>query len=762
MNRLTLAGAAAMAILRGKQVTPEQASLMSQLLPSGQTQPPVRGTAEMLAAYNTMPWLRAVTSKVAVAVASTNWRLYGTRRVSTGKFYRGYQLQRASSWRERRTLLLRAKQAGELVEVKEHPMLDLLHNANPYHVGMAARRILQVYLDLVGECFQLLERNRLGVPVAYWPLPPTWVTDLPTASQPFFTIKINTVEKRIPMSEVIWAQDVDPVNPYGRGSGLSRTLSDELETAEYASKHAKATFYNRARPDFVAWVKPGPNEAAPSATAMRRMQQQWVQEHQGFWRSFKPHFVNRELVIHEFEQDLKKQSLIELMQLERDTIIQVYGFPPEVFGILESSNRATIEAADYLFARYAVDPRLEFLRDVWQERLVPLYDERLILDYDSPVAEDKEYTLNVMKAQPGAFLADEWRVRAEMEELEEEQGKVFLLPLGVEPRSSLEPLDLTVEPPPADGDEEERSFTKDAAEDAYRLIHRIADKLEPAMRRAFLRAMNSMRAKISLNALQGALATGNVDSVVNSLPWDVLRDELGKSTAQHIRNILRSVGTVSAQRLSSLAGIDIGYDLTSPTSVQWLRNHADEFLGGIENVSREGIAAHVRRSFQQDISRETLARRIRQHVGLTEHQLRSVEVFEDRLIAQGVDPAVIERRVAKYAEAQMVRRARTIARTETIRVANAGQQLTWEQAVDEGLLKPSATSRVWLVTPDDRLDLEICEPMEGQRVGLTEPFKTGTGASVLHPPAHPLCRCAVVMELGGKAVRSVVEDLWTV
>ena len=65
------------------------------------------------------------------------------------------------------------------------------------------------------------------------------------------------------------------------------------------------------------------------------------------------------------------------------------------------------------------------------------------------------------------------------------------------------------------------------------------------------------------------------------------------------------------------------------------------------------------------------------------------------------------------------------------------------EAKDAGYLNPNKVNRQWLVTDDDRLDVNICEPMDGQEVGLEESFRTGDGRSVMHPTAHPDCRCSM-------------------
>ena len=99
-------------------------------------------------------------------------------------------------------------------------------------------------------------------------------------------------------------------------------------------------------------------------------------------------------------------------------------------------------------------------------------------------------------------------------------------------------------------------------------------------------------------------------------------------------------------------------------------------------------------------------------------------------------------------------RVERIARTETIRVANAGYLAGVEDAVNNGML-PIRTRLVWETTDDDRL-CSICAPMGGQLQEVGGTFEATqrvlpSGESVdlrnkwqgRHPPLHPNCRCKV-------------------
>lgn len=149
--------------------------------------------------------------------------------------------------------------------------------------------------------------------------------------------------------------------------------------------------------------------------------------------------------------------MVPLRQHERDMILQVTGgIPPEMLGIVENSNRATIDAATLLMAEQVVIPRLEFQRSYFQEFLVRDYDERLIVDYVSPVREDIEAQAEALKATPWAATVNEHRQRAGLPPLEDEaEGKLHPIPMGVDFSETLvrevdEPLEDVIPEPDED------------------------------------------------------------------------------------------------------------------------------------------------------------------------------------------------------------------------------------------------------------------------------------------------------------------------
>ena len=408
--------------------------VLNRIYPGQQGDPPERGAAGILESYSHMPWVRACAGKVAGSMAAVEWRLYVTRKGkgANRKAYRDRSLQRAGSVR-RKGLLTERANMDELDEITDHPFLDLLTRGNGYHTGVAMRRIESIHMDLVGESFLLKSRNGLGATTALWPIPPTWIQATPTPQFPYFRPSYRGWTEPIPASEVLWMCDPHPANPYGRGVGLGQAVSDEAEIDEYAAKFSRQVFFNHAQPDFLVFPKGERAEMQPAET--KRLENDWINRLQGYWRSSRPYFLNREVGVYEFQKNMKDLMLTEIRNQERDIILQVWGLPPEKLGITESSNRSTIDGSELIYAKDVLVPRLEFRRAIFQELLIPEYDDRLIVDYVTPIMEDKEFALKVATAAPWAMDGNEWRAVMGLSEKPEFEG-VYFVPPAVTPVSA--------------------------------------------------------------------------------------------------------------------------------------------------------------------------------------------------------------------------------------------------------------------------------------------------------------------------------------
>jgi HK97 family phage portal protein len=735
--------------------------LLSGIMPGGLGLPPNRGTAEYLKAYSEMPWLRAVASRVATATASTQWKLF-VRKKGGERARRDRVIQRTADYALRTKLLKQAEHLEDLTEVTDHPLLTVLHDANSFQTGEQMRKVTQLHLDLVGEAFWLKERDGMGVVVGVWPIPPHWVINTPTPANPLFRVQFRAWRGMIPDTEILWFSDSDPLNPYGRGSGTAQSLADELEIDEYAAKHTKAFYFNRARPDLLVWPKQG----QVHQSQVDRLEERWLSQAQGFWRAFKPYFLTREVGVQELEQNFRSQQLVQIRDAERNAVIQTFGMPPELLGVLQESNRATITAADYLFSRYVVQPRLEFQRGVLQERLVPEYDERLIVHYESPVQRDEVTEMQSAQAAPYALSIDEWRSRIGVEPLKGDKGSKHVFQQNTyEHEIGADDAPKPAMPgggggangqrpkPPAQPErairvrDEDGTLWREPEDKGYGPREVAADQ-EAQVERGIMDAWLSAERVVDGDALEAACEALDEDAMVAALAPEaedrLLRAELEPRLVRAF--MLGAMAGAGALRRRGIEVRDAGaaekrasisLDAVNPEAVAWARRHAAELMNAPAHT-RARVRNLVARAHTEGITPKDLARLLRQFVGLTPEMAESVLRFREKLRAEGVAGDRLAARVRRYGDAVRARRAETIARTELIASTNGGQQALWEVAVREGHLDAASVRRVWIVTDDERLEAG-CEALDGAEVGLREEFEPG----LMHPPKHPRCRCAI-------------------
>lgn len=428
--------------------------LLEKLFPYGQM--PKRGTRELLQTPARLPWMHTAIWKIAFDVARTEFILYRANKAT----------QMRSARREiKRKGLQRGYELKSVTELEEHPFLDMLDNPNPYLGCVITYALIEAYLDTKGEVPIVIERATDGKPLELWPVPPHWLVQMPTVGSPFWHFSWMGWTRDVPEADVLYLRRPNLELPYGRGSGAGEALADELDIDEFAAKHMKSFFFNRALPEAFVSIT-GTAGGKKSEEVIDAFEKKLEEKHRGVGKAWRPHFTNGTVSVQQVGSSLKDQQMKELRNLERDTLLQVFGIPPECVGIVENSNRATINSAIYIYALNVLLPRLVLLCD----GLTPLakeWDSRLILGFESPVEEDYEFNLRVMTAQPTLFTKNEWRELAEMPSIPsfgDDFAEAGAAPPGAAPSGGTnENTPNKPEPPPAEVPEPEENPEPKAA-----------------------------------------------------------------------------------------------------------------------------------------------------------------------------------------------------------------------------------------------------------------------------------------------------------
>lgn len=271
---------------------------------------------------------------------------------------------------------------------------------------------------------------------------------------------------------------------------------------------------------------------------------------------------------------------------------------------------------------------------------------------------------------------------------------------------------------------------------------KVADKLEPQARKAVADSLKAMRRLFDPKWFARAYGKRDTQGMLDAFAVAQLGDTL-KPTIETVVDAYRRCATAEASVLQhavakdrGTATIAWGFDLTNPKAAAWGYQWSAELIQGLGDAGKLAIKDAIGRVMSADLSKHDATLLIQSIIGLNDRQAQAVENWRSELLASGKTSDSIEAALDDYADALLVERATMIARTEIMTAASAGQREAWDQAADKGLLDPTATSRMWIVTDDDRL-CDDCEPLDGEAVGLNDEFEDGD------PPLHPGCRCTM-------------------
>lgn len=293
-------------------------------------------------------------------------------------------------------------------------------------------------------------------------------------------------------------------------------------------------------------------------------------------------------------------------------------------------------------------------------------------------------------------------------------------------------------------------------------LHNIADEHIPGIKKHYVAQMVRLQSKVPRARIAQLIQDGQPTiSIIQEIPWEIVFGKPGLGAkAPSPRISLKEFFTQEFTTILTAAGVQVNAEMAEvipalpslsgqamdAAAAAWAAQNSARLITGVSAATQNAVRATLVSGILTNRTPQQIATDITQIIGLRAPQASKLLAFGETLAGQGVPLGDISRRLASVKSGMLSSRATTIARTETINAANGGQQLAWQAAKSEGIITDENARKVWIVTPDDLLDLVICAPMpdmeENQDVKMDEVFTTGIGGTVLHPTAHPNCRCA--------------------
>jgi HK97 family phage portal protein len=285
----------------------------------------------------------------------------------------------------------RGKALGDVSEVLEHPILLTLNDANSAMTGRELALLTHLYNELTGNAYWYVERGALGVPTAIWPLMSQWVRIVPDEQRfvaGYLYGKSTAKQQAYDAEEVLHFLYPNPKDYFYGLSPLEAVVGDvDLATAQM--EHEQALYDNQARPDFILKV----NSTMPEESR-KRLYSEWLQAFRGRNKQGKPVILQGDMEVTPIGFSPRDTGLLASAKFSREKIANAFGIP---LTMLENSqSRAEAEAQLYGYMRDTIVPRLRLFEARLNERLCPLYDDRLFVAFDDPVPENRDQRLAQM------------------------------------------------------------------------------------------------------------------------------------------------------------------------------------------------------------------------------------------------------------------------------------------------------------------------------------------------------------------------------
>ncbi len=270
----------------------------------------------------------------------------------------------------------------------EHPLARLFSEVNPFHTYRELIEVAMTDLELTGNAFWLMTRGRVsGVPVEIWPLPPAWMRVVPGHDEFVREYRLRRGGKEIKLEarDVVHFHYPNPEDPWWGRSPLEAAI-EAVQADESIARAQRRSFENG----------PFPGALLRTRDPLTKEQQErfralFESRHVGPDAAGKLLITDGEAEITPFTTSPREMDFVDSARSVRDRILGVFGVPSAVLGVVEDFNRANAQAAQEIFARETLLPKLALIASrVTQDVASAFLPGGITCEFDSPVPADRE------------------------------------------------------------------------------------------------------------------------------------------------------------------------------------------------------------------------------------------------------------------------------------------------------------------------------------------------------------------------------------
>jgi len=311
------------------------------------------------------------------------------------------------------------RKAVEILEVEDHPLIDLIERMNPFMNRFDMLEMSNIHLELCGNNYWYIINNKLGIPAEIWTMHPDRVKIVPSREKWIKGYVYTTLDgKNIPFEpeEIIHFKFPHPSNYYYGMSPLEAMSAMVNINTAYDQYEWGLMKHNAVPP--MALV--APKDSVISEDEFERIKERWNSTYGGPRNAGKVAFLEGGMDIKPLAFNNREMNYGKGRDEAMKQILAAFGVPMSKVTV-DAVGRANADAGNYQYMSDTIQPRCQRFEDRLNESegLTSKFDENLFLMFDNPVPDDEEFALKERESNLGAGLTS----------INEERGKIGMEPI---------------------------------------------------------------------------------------------------------------------------------------------------------------------------------------------------------------------------------------------------------------------------------------------------------------------------------------------
>jgi len=651
--------------------------------------------------------------------------------------------------------LYRLKPDGSADEVVDSPILDVLYKVNDFTTRFDHFWITQAFLEAVGEAYWYLDINNGIVDNIYF-LQPDKVEPIIDKTRIIagYNYSVNGSKIALPLERVVFFKLPNPANPF-RGFGTMEAAAKTIDLDNYSETWNRNFFKNSARPHSILKVK---NQNL-SKEQMEKLKSSIALSYQGLEKAHGTMILFGDMEVTPFGTAPKDMDYVRQQEFARDKILGIFRVPKEVVAQTSTSSFAAAKTAQYAFAKWTIQPKMERLIQQMNEFFIPMFadSEGLYLDYTNPIPEDDNYKLSLYNSG----IVNGWMTVNEVRSMEnlpsvdggdELRANAPVLPLGYgyTPNKSIKI------------NQERCKEIKSRNKEYYQVEGeklKLLNKIKNQLRKDISNKMKKKDAEISVKKKSWEIETKMAFYQIKSVIYDKNVIKAYKLQSKVFKEQKVEVLSKFKENYPQEKALDINklialLLLDKKKEAKRYKDAMSALFSDIFNSSATATSDFMRENHDADVdtSEITPEKYIKKATSKVAGKITDTtnSLIRGRLsegIANGESNEKLAKRISDLFDEAEQGRAMSIARTETARYS---EQATLDVYKESGVVD----GKEWVVNPDA---CEFCQEMDGKTVSLEEGFAgkgddlegvdggeiTNSWDTLDTPPLHPQCRCLI-------------------